>query len=286
MSEEPTDSMQVKTRIRQEWDQLAVGWRTWWEHIERGAQALSDHLVALAQIEAGQRILDIATGIGEPAVTAARRVGPTGHVVAIDQAPQMLAIARERAAALGLHNIEFRELDAERLDLLEERFDALLCRWGLMLLPQLDLALQRMRQRLLPEGRFAAAVWPAPPKVPVMGLPMAVISQSIQLPPPPPGYHGPFSLADREALERAFAQAGWSSLRSEAFPVNAEFTSAWDYVRFLQATSPLNAVLAKLGVEQQEHIWQAIRETVQDRYGKADGTILIPNETTCLLALP
>jgi SAM-dependent methyltransferase len=286
MSEEPTDSTQVKARIRQEWDQRAAGWRTWWEIFERGAQALSDHMVTLAQIDAGQRILDIATGIGEPAITAARRVGPAGHVVAIDQAPQMLAIARERAATLALHNIEFRELDAERLDLLEERFDALLCRWGLMLLPRLVPALQRMRHRLLPGGRFAAAVWPAAPKVPVMSLPMAVISQSIQMPPPPPGYQGPFSLADREALEQTFIQAGWSSLQSEAFPVTAEFASAGEYVRFLQATSPLSAVLAKLGVEQQEHIWQAIRETVQERYGRADGTIFIPNETTCLLARP
>lgn len=286
MSEEPTDSMQVKTRLRQEWDQVAVGWRKWWEHFERSAQTVSDHLVALAQIEAGQRILDIATGIGEPAVTAARRVGPTGHVVAIDQAPQMLAIARERAAALALHNIEFRELDAERLDLLDERFDALLCRWGLMLLPQLVLALQRMRQRLLPGGRFAAAVWPAPQKVPVMSLPMTVIRQYIQMPPLSPGYPGPFSLADREALERTFAQSGWSLVHSEAFPVHSEFATAWDYVRFMQAISPLNALLAKLHVEQQERIWQAISETVQERYGRADGTILIPNETICLLALP
>ena len=66
--------------------------------------------------------------------------------------------------------------------------------------------------------------------------------------------------------------------------MNAEFASAWDYVRFLQATSPLHAVLAKHGLAQQERIWQAIRETVQERYGRADGTILIPNETTCLLA--
>ncbi len=286
MSEEPTNSTQVKAQQQQEWDQVAAGWHTWWETFERSMQAVSDHLVALAQLEAGQRILDIATGIGEPAVTAARRVGPTGHVVAIDQASQMLAIARERAAALGLHNIEFRELDAERLDLLEERFDALLCRWGLMYLPQLDLALQRMRQCLRPEGLLAAAVWSAPAKVPALSLPMTVSSQYIPNPPPLPGSPGPFSLADREALERAFAQAGWSSVHSEAFPVNEEFASAGDYVRFLQAISPLSVRLAKLGVEQQERIWQAIHRTVQERYGRADGTILIPNETICLLARP
>jgi enediyne biosynthesis protein CalE5 len=118
MSTVPFDPNQWKARQRQEWDTVAAGWRAWWPTFERSLQVLNDHLIALAHIEAGQRVLDIATGIGEPAVTAARRVGPTGQVVAIDQSPQMLAIARERAAALGLQNVQFRELDAERLHLL------------------------------------------------------------------------------------------------------------------------------------------------------------------------
>src|SRR5262252_6782045 len=117
----PFDPNQWKARQRQEWDTVAAGWRAWWPTFERSMQVLNDHLIALAHIEPGQRVLDIATGIGEPAVTAARRVGPSGQVVAIDQSPSMLAIARERIAALGLQNIQFLELDAEQLDLLEGR---------------------------------------------------------------------------------------------------------------------------------------------------------------------
>ncbi len=285
MSTTPIDPQQWKARQRQEWDTVSSGWRTWWETFERAAQPLSDHLIALAQIEPGQRVLDIATGIGEPAVTAAMRVGPTGQVVAIDQSPQMLAIARKRAAALGLQNVEFRELDAERLDLLEGSFDAALCRWGLMLLPQLVPALEGVRQRLRPDGRFAAAVWPAPSKVPILSLPRNVIIQYIEVPSPPAGTPGPFSLSDSGALEQAFVQAGFSEVHSEPLELTLELASASNYTRFIQAISPsINALLASQSGEQQERIWQAVRDTAQERYGSADGTVRIPAETSCIVA--
>jgi enediyne biosynthesis protein CalE5 len=285
MSMTPLDPQQWKARQRQEWDSVSSGWRTWWETFEHAAQPLSDHLIALAHIEPGQRVLDIATGIGEPAATAARRVGPTGQVVAIDQSPQMLAIARERVAALGLQNVQLLELDAEGLDLLEERFDAALCRWGLMYLPHLAPALDGVRQRLLPSGRFVAAVWPTPSRVPVLSLPRAVITQYIEVPSPPPGMLGPFSLSDIGVLEQALAQVGFSEVRSEPLELHLEFASASDYARFIQAVSPsINALLASQRAEQQEHIWQAIQETVQERYGSADGKVRMPTETICIVA--
>ena len=138
MSTQPFDPAEYKAGQRQEWGAAADGWRRQWETIERFSQPVSDRLVELTRIRPGHRVLDVATGIGEPAVTAARAVGPSGSVVATDQAPEMLAIARERIAALGLRNIEFHEMDAEALDLPEESFNALLCRWGLMFLPNLD----------------------------------------------------------------------------------------------------------------------------------------------------
>jgi 2-polyprenyl-3-methyl-5-hydroxy-6-metoxy-1,4-benzoquinol methylase len=79
------------------WDNAAAGWRAWWLTFERGAQKVSDKLVELAEIKSGDKVLDIATGIGEPAITAARKVMPNGKVVAIDISPQMLAIAKTRA---------------------------------------------------------------------------------------------------------------------------------------------------------------------------------------------
>ena len=142
------NSEDFKAQQRQMWDNAAAGWQTWWETIERGAQKVSDKIVELAEIKPGDKVLDIATGIGEPAVTAARKVMPDGKVVATDISPQMLANAKTRAKSLGLDGIiEFRESDGEKLDLLEPRarFDAILSRWGLMFFPNLPAALVRIK---------------------------------------------------------------------------------------------------------------------------------------------
>lgn len=286
MSTTPGNSEQWKARQRQEWDSVASGWSAWWQTVERSTQVVSDHLVALAEIEPGQRVLDIATGIGEPAVTAAHRVGPGGQVVAIDQSPQMLEIARKRAAALDLQNIQFIELNAENLDQLEGHFDAALCRWGLMLMPQLVPTLQRIRERLVPGGRFATSVWSVPARVPTMSLPLEVLKQFMEVPAPPPNAPGAFSLADSKVLEQAFIQAGWSSVSSSPLELTMELDSARDYVSFMRAISPsFNALVAGQSSEVQERIWQAIEDTTQKRYGSANAGVRIPAETICALAV-
>jgi ubiquinone/menaquinone biosynthesis C-methylase UbiE len=89
------DSKQYKENQRQGWDSVAEGWQKWWKTIEVGADKVSHRLIELAEIKPGSRILDIATGIGEPAVTAAKHVGNSGHVLATDISPQMLSIAKQ-----------------------------------------------------------------------------------------------------------------------------------------------------------------------------------------------
>ena len=245
MSTGQFDPAEYKAGQRQEWDAAAESWRKWWETIERGGQHVSDRLVELAEIQPGHQVLDIATGIGEPAVTAARRVGAAGSVVATDQAPQMLAIARERATALNLLNVDFREMDAESLELPEASFNAVLCRWGLMFLPNLADALTGMRRLLAPGGRLAATVWGEPPKVPLISLSMGVIWQAIDMPPPPAGAPGPFSLADAGALEQALRQAGLVDVRSESMTVTFEWPSTETYARMIQdIAAPVSAMLA------------------------------------------
>jgi hypothetical protein len=102
---------------------------------------------------------------------------------------------------------------------------------------------------------------------------------------PPAGTPGPFSLSDSGALEQAATQAGFSEVSSESLELILELDSAADYAQFMQAVSPsIHALLASQSTEQQERIWQAIRETVQKRYGHADGTVRIPGETICLVA--
>jgi ubiquinone/menaquinone biosynthesis C-methylase UbiE len=88
------DSKQYKEAERQSWDSVADGWQKWWKTIEIGAEKVSRRLIELAEIKPGSRVLDIATGIGEPAITAANQVGNSGHVLATDISSQMLSIAK------------------------------------------------------------------------------------------------------------------------------------------------------------------------------------------------
>ena len=120
------------------WDAAhAASWDKWFHVIEDGAQGLSERMVELAVSAPCDRFLDIATGLGEPAVSAARRVGPKGSVLATDLSAEMLGYGRQRARKLGLGNIVFEERDAQALAVPEAAFDAALCRWGLMFLPDL-----------------------------------------------------------------------------------------------------------------------------------------------------
>src|ERR687886_1376688 len=224
------DPNQFKMAQREGWDSVAQGWKEWWEPIEKGAQKLSQRLIELAGIKPGQRVLDIATGIGEPSITAAKVVGNGGRILATDISKQMLAIAKERAALLELQDIiEFKESDTENLDIADSSFDAALCRWGLMLFPNLDAAIRKIYSSLVSGGRFAAAVWADATKVPIISLATSLIGGQVQMSAPPLGVPNPFSLDDTNKLENSLVRAGFRDIHIETVIVTFEFESGEDY---------------------------------------------------------
>jgi ubiquinone/menaquinone biosynthesis C-methylase UbiE len=281
-----SNSDDFKAQQRQMWDNAATGWQTWWETIERGAQKVSDKIVELAEIKPGNRVLDIATGIGEPAVTAARRVKPNGKVVAIDISPKMLAIAKTRAKSLGLDDImEFRESDGEKLDLPDHttKFDAVLSRFGLMFFPNLPAALVKIRQMLITNGRLSAAVWSTPSKVPLIDLAFASVLQQINAPAPPPGTPGPFALADIEALKQLFSQAGFKDIKVDTFQITFEFDSPESYTKHIQQTATrAHEMLANQAEEVKKHVWDSITEAVW-QYADSHGRVNLDNEVICIV---
>jgi ubiquinone/menaquinone biosynthesis C-methylase UbiE len=107
-------------------------------------------------------VLELAAGPGETGFAAAARLGPTGKLISSDQSPEMVAVAKARAAELGIENVEFKVLDAQRLSLDSESVDAVLCRWGCMLMADRDAALRESRRVLRRGGRVALAVWDTP----------------------------------------------------------------------------------------------------------------------------
>src|SRR6266550_1043205 len=102
MEAKTPDAVEFRAGQRQQWNSAATGWRKWSELIDGAASGISERLVELAGVEPGSRVLDVAAGYGEPSLTAARRAGPEGKVVATDISAEMLAYGRERAAAAGL----------------------------------------------------------------------------------------------------------------------------------------------------------------------------------------
>ena len=283
MTAEPFDPMKFKAAQQKDWSAAAAGLREWWKLIEEGLGQVSERLVALAELKSGDRVLDIATGIGEPAVTAARRVGTAGRVVGIDIAPGMLEIARERATELGLNNIEFREADAEAADLPDEWFDVVLSRLGLMLFPDLDAVLERLHRTLVAGGRIAAAVWGRPERSPFAALPLQTLVAQLNLPPPAPGTPGPFSLADADTLERRLHRAGFAGARSERMTVTMRFASAVDYTNFVREIgTAVKNLLRDKTQEQQDDAWNAISGAARS-FASTDGSILLPAEVICIV---
>jgi len=277
------DPAQFKAAQRREWSVSADGWKRHWGLWARAAQPVNDRLVELAGIRPGHRVLDVATGLGEPAFTAARRVGPRGSVVATDVSPAMLALAREEALRLALPNVEFREMDAEEPDVPPRAFDAALCRWTLMFLPHLVPALTRLRGLLVPGGRFAAAVWGPPEKVPFTSVPMSVIRRVLQLPPPPAGTPGTFALADERVLERAFSQAGFAGVAVERLTFTFEYRSIEEFVEERQATSAsIRTMLAGASPAECTTIWRAVAQAM-NTYAGPSGGLRIPTESLCVV---
>ena len=277
---------EFKAQQREMWNNAAAGWQTWWETIERTAHKVSNKLVELAEIQPGDRVLDIATGIGEPAITAARKVMPNGKVVATDISPKMLAIAKTRAKSLGVDGImEFRESDGERIDLSSSttKFDAILSRWGLMFFPNLSAALVSFRELLVTNGRLSAAVWSSPSKVPWLDLAFSTVSKQINAPAPSPGTPGPFALADIDVLKQYFSQAGFKDIKTSTFQITLELDSPESYTKLHQQTATrIHAMLANQTEEVKKEAWNSVTEAVW-QYADSHGRVNLDNEVICIV---
>jgi ubiquinone/menaquinone biosynthesis C-methylase UbiE len=282
MSDQIYTAERINREQREFWNNAAPGWKNMWSMLERGAQHVSDRLVELAGVQAGHRVLDIASGSGEPAVTAARKAGPSGLVVATDQSPVMLDLARERATALDLHNIKFVVTGAEELAVGEREFNAALCRWGLMFVGDLDAAVRRIGELLAAGARFATAVWGPPDKVPMISLGDAEVRQLAKLPPPPPGAPNPLKLSDPKPLERALGAAGFKDVRVEPLNVHFEFESPQAFAEQRRTVStPFRMLLDKQTPEARKQILDALAHAA-GRYADASGRVRMDNESILL----
>ena len=235
---ETQNDAHLRSEQKKLWDVSASGLEKWLHVTQVASQDVTDRMMELAGIKPGDNVLDIATGIGDPAIDAARIVQPTGRVLAVDQSQRRLATARRRAKEQGLENlIEFIESDIEIMEFPSSKFNAILSKWGLMFFADLERLLSRILDALLPDrgGVFVAAVWSRPEKVPSMKIPSLVLDR-LEVPPLPTALN-PFRLSDMSVLSKLFIEAGFEDVKIEAVPVIYRFDSAEDYFDFAYETS-------------------------------------------------
>jgi ubiquinone/menaquinone biosynthesis C-methylase UbiE len=184
-------------------------WRRYDATEARLTAPLSARMADLAGRRPGMRVLDLATGRGEPAMVAARRVSPNGTVVGVDPSGDMLAMARERAAREGVSNLDLHVTSAESLEVPAAHFDATLVRWGLMYMDAPVAALATAHRAMVPAGVLVAAVWVEPERVPYFSLPRRILAKYRALPGIDAEAPGTFRYADLRRLERDLGEAGF-----------------------------------------------------------------------------
>lgn len=279
------DPVKYKEGQRQGWNNVANGWLKWWKIIETAGEKVSKRLIELVEIKQGSKVLDVSTGIGEPAITAAHAIGKNGHVLAIDISPQMLSFAKQRSISTGLQDIiEFREGDAETAYLPASTFDAALCRFGLMFLPNVNAGLSNIHKSLVNGGRFAVAVWASPDKVPFISLPLNILMKKTNNPPPPANSPGPFSLSNEDLLRDFFINSGFKDIITEKQEMIFDFESAEAFTNCIYETaSPVQAILSNQTEERRKEILQVVTEAANKYVDKNTNSISFRNEVICIV---
>lgn len=258
------DAIKYKHTTLQQWNTAAEAWHRWGPLLSRWLGPATETMLDMCQLTQGSRVLDVAAGAGEQTVAAAKRVGPTGHVLATDLSPDILKFADVSASLAGLDNIQTLAVDGEKLTEIEaEPFDAVISRVGLIYFPDQQKALGGMRHHLKKGGKVAAMVYSTAETNPFFSIPVSIIRRRANLPAPLPGQPGPFSLGADGKLEKAFADAGLSNIQVETINAPVRVSSAAECLQFEQESfGALHQMLSGLSHAEQDEAWQEIEEAL------------------------
>ncbi len=259
---------------RQEWNRVAPAWEKWDEKLSRNMSFVNHRLIADARLRPGQRVLDLGCGTGYPSILAAQAVGNQGSVVGLDLSDEMLTVARRKANAMGLSNVEFQVTDVTTLPFEDTSFDSVISRFCLMFLPDIPNTVSEISRVLKPGACFAAAVWSSPEKNPYIRIPMDVIKKFVELPVPAPDQPGIFRLAREGDLSGIASKSGLKKIADEDVKGESTFDSSDEYLKSLMdMAAPLQPLFAKLSQEQRNAVENEIKNEM-DKYKKGKGIAL------------
>jgi ubiquinone/menaquinone biosynthesis C-methylase UbiE len=215
------------------WDRMAAGWEDDRRFVWDASRAVGEWLVDALDPQPGDTLLEIAAGVGDTGTAAAARLGSSGKLISTDFSEQMVGAARRRAEELGVPNVEFRTMDAERMDLEDGSIDGALCRWGYMLMADPVAALRETRRVLRPGGRVAFSVWGDPASNRWASAPAAAYAEHTGAEAPDPRAPGIFAMASEERTREMLDEAGLRPVRVEQVEMEWAFDTPdhyWHYV--------------------------------------------------------
>jgi SAM-dependent methyltransferase len=235
-----------------QWSQSAPYWEKHRENIRKMFFPITTALIADAQVTRGHKVLDVATGPGEPALSIAQLVGPEGEVWGIDPAPEMVASARRAAGNYGFGNVHFEVAFADHLSFESDTFDAAVSRFGVMFFPSPVDGLREMLRVLKPNRKLGVAVWHFAEHNPFHYILSRVIERYVESPPTPPDSPDAFRFAGSGKLLEIFKNAGAveSSERLLQFRIEAPVSVEDFWVLRSEMSDKLRSKLAVLSAEQ------------------------------------
>ena len=268
------DPDKFRQTTRAQWESAAEAWDRWGPLLGSWLGASTEVMLDMAGVRAGSRVLDVAAGAGEQTLVAARRAGARGRVLATDISPTILSYALEAARRAGLANVETKELDGERHDLLPEgSFDAAISRVGLIYFPDQQKALRGIRHALRDGGKFAAVVYSTPDRNKFFSIPVGIIRRRATLPPPLPWQPGPFSLGAEGVLAKTLEQAGFRDVEVRRVESPVRLPTAAECVRFeRESFGALHQMMSSLGEAERADTWREI-EVALSEFETRDGFV-------------
>jgi SAM-dependent methyltransferase len=279
------DSTQYRQQSLDTWNSLAPVWDERREQIAEPVVPIRDRMLELLSAQPGETLLDLACGSGELTELLSPVVGDSGRLICTDFAAQMVDVARRRGEEAGVANAEYRQMDAERMDLDDASVDGAVCRFGFMLMADRDAAFGETRRVLRDGGRLVFAVWAEPMRNPWVLVPGSVLIERGVMPPPDPEGPGIFALGDPEKIEASLSGAGLSADAIESVEIHhhaADRDEMWD--RVTKTMGPLATAIAEQPPEEQAAIRAAMEERAEP-FRHDDGYHL-PGAAYVVLAKP
>jgi SAM-dependent methyltransferase len=270
------------------WRAVAAGWERQRPLFWDATRVVSERLVELLDPKPGEMILELASGPGDTGFLAVPRLRPGGKLLSTDGAPEMLETARRRAAELSLGDdeVSFAVEDAAALSLGDSSVDGVLCRWGVMLVPDMDAAASEIHRVLRPGGRAAIAVWADPAENDWMTAPGRSALELGVAERPDPGSPGPFRLSPEGSLPTLLERVGLEVEVVEDVPLTWRAPTLADWWDVARDTSRSLALILERITSAEAQAVRAGAERRLERYVQPDGTLAVPGLARVALARP